>query len=50
MLYRVTQFYEDATGWTERHPPELSDEYWPPEKTYAVRPSKMLFLKECSNA
>jgi aspartyl-tRNA(Asn)/glutamyl-tRNA(Gln) amidotransferase subunit A len=25
MLYRVAQFYEDATGWTKRHPPELSD-------------------------
>ena len=25
MLYRVAQFYEDATGWTNRHPPELSD-------------------------
>jgi aspartyl-tRNA(Asn)/glutamyl-tRNA(Gln) amidotransferase subunit A len=24
MLYRVAQFYEDATGWTKRHPPELS--------------------------
>ncbi len=24
MLYRVTQFYEDATGWTKRHPPELA--------------------------
>ena len=24
-LYRVAQFYEDATGWTKRHPPELSD-------------------------
>ena len=25
MLYRVAQFYEDATGWTKRHPPELFD-------------------------
>jgi len=25
MLYRVAQFYEDATGWTKRHPPELLD-------------------------
>jgi len=25
MLYRAAQFYEDATGWTKRHPPELSD-------------------------
>jgi len=25
MLYRVAQFYEDATGWTKRHPPELSE-------------------------
>jgi aspartyl-tRNA(Asn)/glutamyl-tRNA(Gln) amidotransferase subunit A len=24
MLYRVAQFYEDATGWTQRHPNELS--------------------------
>ena len=24
MLYRVAQFYEDATGWTQRHPEELS--------------------------
>ena len=21
----LAQFYEDATGWTKRHPPELSD-------------------------
>jgi Asp-tRNA(Asn)/Glu-tRNA(Gln) amidotransferase A subunit family amidase len=27
MLYRVAQFYEDATGWTEHHPPVHSDEY-----------------------
>jgi len=26
VLYRVAQFYEDATGWTKRHPPELSDQ------------------------
>jgi aspartyl-tRNA(Asn)/glutamyl-tRNA(Gln) amidotransferase subunit A len=25
MLYRVAQFYEDATGWTTRHPAELAD-------------------------
>ena len=25
MLYRVAQFYEDATGWTKRHPPALSE-------------------------
>jgi aspartyl-tRNA(Asn)/glutamyl-tRNA(Gln) amidotransferase subunit A len=25
MLYRVAQFYEDATGWTKHHPPALSD-------------------------
>jgi aspartyl-tRNA(Asn)/glutamyl-tRNA(Gln) amidotransferase subunit A len=25
MLYRVAQFYEDATGWTKRHPAELAD-------------------------
>ena len=25
MLYRVAQFYEEATGWTKRHPPALSD-------------------------
>ena len=25
MLYRVAQFYEDATGWTERHPAGLTD-------------------------
>jgi len=25
MLYRVAQFYEDATGWTKRHPPGLSE-------------------------
>jgi aspartyl-tRNA(Asn)/glutamyl-tRNA(Gln) amidotransferase subunit A len=25
MLYRAAQFYEDATGWTKRHPPELSN-------------------------
>ena len=25
MLYRVAQFYEDATGWTRRHPVELAD-------------------------
>ena len=25
LLYRAAQFYEDATGWTKRHPPELSD-------------------------
>jgi aspartyl-tRNA(Asn)/glutamyl-tRNA(Gln) amidotransferase subunit A len=25
MLYRVAQFYEDATGWTRRHPAGLSD-------------------------
>ena len=25
VLYRVAEFYEDATGWTKRHPPELSD-------------------------
>ena len=43
MLYCVAQFYEDATGWTERHAPELPDEYWPPEKTYAGRPSKCCF-------
>ena len=24
MLYRVAQFYEDATGWTRRHPEELN--------------------------
>jgi aspartyl-tRNA(Asn)/glutamyl-tRNA(Gln) amidotransferase subunit A len=24
MLYRVAQFYQDATGWTERHPAELA--------------------------
>jgi aspartyl-tRNA(Asn)/glutamyl-tRNA(Gln) amidotransferase subunit A len=24
MLYRVAQLYEDATGWTQRHPNELS--------------------------
>jgi aspartyl-tRNA(Asn)/glutamyl-tRNA(Gln) amidotransferase subunit A len=24
MLYRVAQFYEEATGWTKRHPEELS--------------------------
>ena len=24
-LYRIAQFYEDATGWTKRHPPELTD-------------------------
>jgi aspartyl-tRNA(Asn)/glutamyl-tRNA(Gln) amidotransferase subunit A len=24
MLYRVGQFYEEATGWTKRHPEELS--------------------------
>jgi aspartyl-tRNA(Asn)/glutamyl-tRNA(Gln) amidotransferase subunit A len=24
VLYRVAQFYEDATGWTKRHPEELS--------------------------
>ena len=27
MLYRVAQFYEDATDWTERG--KLSGEYWP---------------------
>jgi len=43
MLYCVAKFYEDATGWTERHAPELPDEYWPPEKTYAGRPSKCCF-------
>jgi aspartyl-tRNA(Asn)/glutamyl-tRNA(Gln) amidotransferase subunit A len=25
MLYRLAQFYEDATGWTKRHPPGLSE-------------------------
>ena len=25
VLYRVAQFYEDATGWTKRHPPGLSE-------------------------
>jgi amidase len=25
MLYRVAQFYEDATGWTKRHPAGLTD-------------------------
>ena len=25
LLYRAAQFYEDSTGWTKRHPPELSD-------------------------
>ncbi len=25
MLYRVAQFYEDATGWTKRHPAGLAD-------------------------
>jgi aspartyl-tRNA(Asn)/glutamyl-tRNA(Gln) amidotransferase subunit A len=25
VLYRVAQFYEDATGWTKHHPRELSD-------------------------
>jgi len=25
LLYRVAHFYEDATGWTKRHPPQLSD-------------------------
>ncbi len=25
MLYRVAQCYEDATGWTRRHPAELTD-------------------------
>jgi aspartyl-tRNA(Asn)/glutamyl-tRNA(Gln) amidotransferase subunit A len=25
MLYRVAQFYEEATGWTKCHPPALSD-------------------------
>jgi aspartyl-tRNA(Asn)/glutamyl-tRNA(Gln) amidotransferase subunit A len=24
MLYRVAQFYEDTTGWTQRHPEGLS--------------------------
>jgi len=24
-LYRIAQFYEEATGWTKRHPPGLSD-------------------------
>jgi aspartyl-tRNA(Asn)/glutamyl-tRNA(Gln) amidotransferase subunit A len=24
MLYRVAQFYEDATGWTQRHPEGLT--------------------------
>jgi hypothetical protein len=25
MLYRVVQCYEDPTGWTKHHPPELAD-------------------------
>jgi amidase len=25
MLYRVAQFYEDATGWTKHHPAGLAD-------------------------
>jgi aspartyl-tRNA(Asn)/glutamyl-tRNA(Gln) amidotransferase subunit A len=25
MLYRIAQFYEEATGWTKHHPEELSD-------------------------
>ena len=25
MLYRIAQFYEDAAGWTKRHPPGLSE-------------------------
>jgi len=24
-LYRVAQFYENATGWTKRHPLDLAD-------------------------
>jgi Asp-tRNA(Asn)/Glu-tRNA(Gln) amidotransferase A subunit family amidase len=24
MLYRIAQAYERATGWTERHPPDVS--------------------------
>ena len=32
-LYRVAQFYEDATDWTERG--KLSGEHWPVEKRYA---------------
>jgi hypothetical protein len=47
MLYRVAQFYEDATDWTERG--KLSGEYWPLEKISGLT-EQMLFLKECSNA
>ena len=25
MLYRVAQFYEDATGWTKHHPAGIAD-------------------------
>ena len=25
MLYRVAQFYEDASGWTKHHPAALAD-------------------------
>ena len=50
MLYRVAQFYEDATGWTERHPPELSDELLVPGENIRGPTEQMLFLKECSNA
>ena len=41
MLYRVAQFYEDATDWTERG--KLAGEYWPLEKRYAGRPSQCCF-------
>ena len=50
MLYRVAQFYEDATDWTERHPRRAFQANIGPWRKDMLLTEQMLFLKECSNA
>jgi pimeloyl-ACP methyl ester carboxylesterase len=50
LLYRVAQFYEDATGWTERHPRRAFRRILTPGENICGPTEQMLFLKECNNA
>ena len=50
MLYGVAQFYEEAAGWTERHPRRAFRRILTPRDKISGLTEQMLFLKECSNA
>ena len=50
MLYRVAQFYEDATGWMERHSRRAFRRILTAGGNICGPTEQMLFLKECNNA